>query len=210
MADVPEQTQLDPSAICSLGPRPILITGFLVKMLQQHFADPDNIDEPTLRSYTWSDDPKTRIVIESVTRRVPDFSGKRLAVLVRRNDWTNASRGINDAMMGTTSIDGSTVYESFIKGSHTLFCLARAAGQAEILTSEIYKLLLYYSPEIRKQLRLHRFRVAQVSRVQKDSSATEAKPGFFTSCTVAYTFTETWRIRPNAPKLKRIIFEEKP
>lgn len=45
----------DCSSIASSGPTPFILTGVLVRLLQYHFSDANNITKPQLKGYIWTD-----------------------------------------------------------------------------------------------------------------------------------------------------------
>jgi hypothetical protein len=42
------------STIASTGPTPFILTGVIVRLLQYHFSDPNNITKPHLKGYVWT------------------------------------------------------------------------------------------------------------------------------------------------------------
>lgn len=197
-----------PSALCSLGPRPIVMTGYLIQVLRQHFADPNNIEDqhfrhpPGGRDYVWRQGNDSGIVIESATRWDPEKTGQRPAILVKRNEWGAIHKGINDQHMGNLSLEGREKYTYFLRGSHTLFCIGGESGEAEKLGTEVYREIGQFAPIIRKNLHLHRFQLLQVGQLGKLKEATD---NYAVSVSVGYAFEESWVIRHHTPKLKRIV-----
>ena len=107
---VSQDTEPDRSAFCTLGPSPFLLTGVFIRLLQYHFSDPNNIDNPTLIDYTWSPNkgcdpidgeiidpgtglpveveiPPTRIVIGPDYGEDPDTANARPAIFVKREPY---------------------------------------------------------------------------------------------------------------------------
>jgi hypothetical protein len=197
-----QQDGQDPaSSLCSLGMRPILMTGALRQYFTQHFTDPDRIEAPQLRQNLWRADINVSdIIIESLTRWRPDTAGVRPAVLIRRNDWQVSPLSIGNLHHGG-GIDGGSRYSVQMNGSHTLFCLARESGEVEILAAEVYRLLLGFEPTIRDALKLLRFRVAQIGGPQP---VLESREHWGVPITVGYSHEETWNIHKHAPLLRTI------
>jgi hypothetical protein len=194
----------DPSSLCSLGLRPHLMTGYLVQLFRAHFVNRSSIEEPSLADWLWKATDPGGIVIESITRWDPRDAMVRPALVVKRNDWQVERLGIDDRHMGPIPADGYSYYTTFLRGSHTLFCLANEPAEAERLCAEVYRELIQFGPVIRQSLLLHRFVVAEVgapARVQ------EAAGSFVVPVSVAYFFEETWRVAPDAPVLKTISLQ---
>lgn len=207
-----QQTELridTPSALCSLGPRPLVMTGYLIQLLRQHFADPNNLEDANFRhppegahDYVWRQGKESGIVIESATRWDPNKTGQRPGIFVKRNEWGAIHRGINDQHMGNLSWDATERFTYFLRGSHTLFCVAGESGEAEKLGTEVYREIGQFAPVIRKNLNLHRFQFLQVGQLGKLREATD---NYAVSVSVGYAFEESWVIRQHAPRLKRIV-----
>lgn len=192
------------SSLCSLGMRPLLMTGFLRQLLMEHFAEKDQIEDRSLEDYLWTSGVDSNILIESITRWTPDQAGSRPALIIKRNGWRVDRRGINDQLMGTPSIDGFEQYATFMTGSHTIFCLTIAAGECEKLAAEVYRHLVSFSSYIRRELDLHRFAVAEIGPLSK---VEESKGHYTVPITVTYAHEEAWTIKPHAPKLKRVVLQ---
>jgi len=200
------------SALCSYGMRPHVMTGLLRQLLLQHFADPDNIEEPRIRRQiqelgVWkpSDNGLNAggILIESITRWQPATADKRPAILIRRNNWSWSRKVIGD-QAGENVFEGSSSYLGFWEGSHTLFCLAPGGAEAEFLSTEVARFLHQFAPWIRQQMDLHRFLISEIGGV---SEVQEVLQGYAVPVTVAYIAEEAWTLQPYAPRLKRFVFK---
>jgi len=197
------------SNLCSLGPRPWLISGLIQGVLTGFFADPSNIEDPTLRDLYWRLDAEGQnvgsLVIEQVSRWNPTQTAERPGIIIKRNRLTSSRIGINDANMGHFAWDGNNRYTRLLQGSTTLFCMARAAGAADRLASEVMVQLLEYGPTIRSHLHLMRFEFAEYGEIMELQEATES---YAVPLTVAYAFQQNWCLNEAAPKLKRIELDQ--
>jgi hypothetical protein len=200
------------SALCSYGMRPHVMTGFLRQLFIGHFSDPENIEEPKLRKQVaellnWRPEGGAPnygpVAVESITRWTPQTADKRPAVIIKRNSWKWQKLGIGD-VSGSNYVDGSVSYTGMWDGSHTIFCMAPNGVETELLTIELVKLLVRFSPWIREQLSLMRFTVAEVGGV---GEVQEVIQGYAVPVTVAYAAEESWSLQPQAPRLKRIVFK---
>lgn len=208
----PEKRLGTVSALCSYGMRPHVMTGLLRQLLMTHFSDPNNIEEPKIRRHvetlgTWkpADDGVNSggILIESITRWLPNTADKRPAILIKRNGWRWTRQGIGD-LSGQNEYTGEKNYAGFWEGSHTLFCLAPNGVETEFLTTEVVKFLITFSPLIREQMDLHKFIVSEVGGI---GEVQEVVQGYAVPVTVAYVAEEAWSLQPYAPRLKRIVFK---
>ena len=200
------------STLCSYGMRPHVMTGLLRQLLIGHFSDPSNIDEPRIRRHiqnlgAWQpvDNGVNAggILIESITRWLPETADKRPAVLIKRNGWKWSRQGIGD-LSGQNEYTGATTYAGLWEGSHTLYCLSPNGAETEFLTTEVVKFLINFSPLIRDQMNLHRFMVAEVGGI---GEVQEVVQGYAVPVTVSYVAEEAWTLQPYVPRLKRIVFK---
>jgi hypothetical protein len=205
---VPEFRVDTPSALCSLGPRPLVMTGYLVQLLRQHFADSRHIEDQDMRNppasvhdYVWRPGNDSGIVIASATQWDPKTAGQRPGIFIKRNEWGALHPGINDQQLGGQAIDGTERFTYFLRGSHTLFCVAGEPGEAEKLGTEVYREIGQYAPVIRRNLNLHRFQFLQVGPLGKLREATD---NYAVSVSVGYAFEESWVLRQHAPVLKHV------
>lgn len=208
----PEKRLGTVSALCSYGMRPHVMTGLLRQLLITHFSDPNNIEEPRIRRHvetlgTWKPADQGAdtggILIESITRWLPNTADKRPAILIKRNGWKWLRQGIGD-LSGQNDYTGESKYAGFWEGSHTLFCLCPSGVETEFLTTEVVKFLINFSPLIREQMDLHKFIVSEVGGI---GEVQEVVQGYAVPVTVAYVAEEAWSLQPYAPRLKRIVFK---
>ncbi len=212
--DPAPETRIDKvSALCSYGMRPHVMTGLLRQLLITHFADPNNIEEPRLRQKLketggWLPDENGLnnggILIESITRWLPNEADNRPAILIKRNKWAWSRLSIGGGKVGTNIFEGSEQYAGLWEGSHTLYCLSLTGLEAELLTMEVVRFLQHFGPWIRDQMDLMRFIVAEVGGV---GEVQEVVQGYAVPVTVAYVAEESWALQPAAPRLKRIVLK---
>jgi hypothetical protein len=200
------------SALCSYGMRPHVMTGLLRQLLITHFADPNNIEEPKLRqklkdSGAWVPDENglynSGILIESITRWLPNDADNRPAILIKRNTWAWKKLGIGD-QAGVNIFEGSHQYTGLWEGSHTLYCLALTGLETELLAIEVVRFLQHFAPWIREQMDLKRFMISEVGGA---GEVQEVVQGYAVPVTVAYVAEESWALQPAAPRLKRIVLK---
>lgn len=190
---------------CSIAPRPHLMTGFFREWFINHFVNPDNIEAKELRGKLWRALPNTDIVIESISQWRPDLTQKRLAIIIKRNDWQVQRISIDDRLHGSISLTGVREHSALISGSHTFFCLAGKGTEAEILAAEVYREMMQFGPVIRNELGLKRFVLVSVGSLFE---LEESKENYGVPVTVSYVADENWRIIQQAPVLKRIVLSK--
>jgi hypothetical protein len=185
---------------CSFGLTPILMTGFLIQWLGEHFSRRQNVEHPELRDVLWRANTRDGILIASITDWDPAAVEQRPAVIIKRNAWQPERLAIDDRL--TPSPDGYEHYCVLMRGSHTIFCLAGEGGEVEILGAEVFRELLGFCSVIRRTLDLTRFGVSELGPVHELQESTE---NYAVPITVAYASTLTWSIEQDVPKLKRFV-----
>ena len=192
--------------ICELGPRPLVVTGWLKVWLEGHFFTLSQIEDQhstALRKALWTTNcDTTGIAIESVTKWTPELTEKRPAVIIKRNSWRHVRLGIDDRMFFTVDKDWQNRYTNLWQGSHTLFCIAGDGAETELLSAEVFRELNEFGPIIRKILNLMRFEVMEVGEITKLKQ--NARENFVVPITVAYAYREEWMVRQEGPKFKRL------
>jgi hypothetical protein len=196
------------SALCSLGMRPHVMTGFLKWLLMQHYVDPENLAEIVHRTRFreangWRADERTGIYIESVTRWRPELAESRPALLVKRNEW-KWERVTIGGQAGSDYVEGAEHFHGFWRGSHTVFVVGGKAAEVELLASETNNFLLRAAPQIAEQMSLHRFIPVGMGAL---AVVEESTKNYAVPLTFAYAAEENWTLTPLAPRLKRITFK---
>lgn len=203
-ADAGQWIDADPSTLCSLGPRPLLMTGVLVNFLRNHFADPvRNAHQERFRKNLWTADVSaSQIYIESITNWLPDSAHKRPALVVKRNAWQCGKWGLNDELMSTIDADGLARFEVPLFGSHTIFALAKTGGECEILANEVATLLIGFQGLLREKLSLNKFQFVEIGPVNRVARVQEVTYG--APITVSYAGVQEYILAPHAPLVSRI------
>lgn len=186
------------SSVCTLGWRPLLLTGFILEWMRHHFSAAGQIEDSDLVNTLWKADNTTNILIDSVTRWNPSLTEKRPGLLVKRNDINVESMLIDDKALA--QID-PVQYCTFFKGSHTIFCITKEGAEAEKLGTEVYREISQFAPVVRRILNFQKLKLQSVGAVFKIE---EAKETFAVPITLMYAFQEIWQINSCAPKLKQI------
>lgn len=203
------------SSICSTGHTPQILTGAFLKILENHFSNASYIEDAALRDnivHTQPDDTtegviETGILIEPVYKWNPAQLGKRPAIYIKRNPIKTQRYGINDGLTTGLGTDDDGQLETLrgdyhtlaVVGSHTMFCVGGKGSETEILSYEVFRELVQFGPAIRKDLKLHKLGVTEVTDV---SRIEEYDQHFVAGVVVGWAYFETWRIIPDAPWLK--------
>ena len=208
----------EPSALCTIGRPPLVMTGALLWILRRHFANVDYIQDSMLKQYVWSKDAtSSQIMIEPITKwpgAPTQTTQLRPALYVKRNTYGRIKLGIGDRYMpgGKPVVDNSgelsdnalnsgSKFEVIIAGSHTVFCLGGTGAEAESIGTEVFFELLEFTPLIRRDLDLNKFQVMEMGSVSK---LEESKEHWAVPVVVTYMFNHVWELKQDAPILKGV------
>jgi hypothetical protein len=192
-----------PSSLRSLGLRPQLMTGILLQIIRQHFADAQNIEAPSLTDFVWIPGETSPITIEPAGVWRPTDVEEMPRIIVKRGDWISERIGINDQLMGGDIWDGSETFSKTMNGTHVITMTQPSEDAADILAYEVYAELSRYGPLIRRNLCLKRFSVNGIAAPVVHEQAREITS---TSVHVSYSGSEDWVIQSAAPALKTFDF----
>lgn len=190
------------SSLCSLLPRPLIMTGIFREILVRHFYTQTNIETPELQHLLWKSGEQTNILIESIYRWRPELTEHRPAVILKRNTCRNRRLGIEDRLQAPPSDQwGGVHFSTFWVGSHTLFCIGGSGAQAELLATEVVREIHHFHPVIRRAAILHKLSVTEIGEV---AELEEASENFVVPVVVGYGYEDRWVIRQEAPTLRGI------
>lgn len=214
----PQWIDTEPSALCTIGHPPLVMTGAIIWILRRHFAQPGNIVDPELQAYVWDADvTASKIAIESVSQwpgEPTQAVQRRPGIYVKRNSYGRVKLGIGDKyMLGRRSgvdnissltdnaIDTGTQYGVIIVGSHTVFCIGGTGAEAEAVGTEVFFELMEFTPLIRRDLALNKVDVMEAGGLSKLEESSEH---FVVPVTMTYAFNHDWSLRQDAPMLKSV------
>jgi hypothetical protein len=191
--------------------------------MQEHFRDPDKIENPMLRDNIFVPEPEdttegtypTGILIDPIYKWNPRRFDKRIAIYIKRNDMQIQRLGINDGMtvgVGKDANGNLKTYEGDkhevgVLGSHTLFCIGRSGAEAEVLASEVFREVQHFAPVLRQDLKLHRLVIAGYTAINQ---LDEYDQHFVVAISVGWAYIEAWRLIPLAPWLKSLSLQVTP
>ncbi len=190
--------------LCAAGISPAIVTGVIMRLLASHFSQPGLIMTENLRQYVYSTDGQaSKIRIAPNTRFDPKAAGLFPALIVKRGDLTSVRKAMGD-QLGSTKAEndaGLSSYVRFHQGSHQVFVLSEADGEAEDLALEVFDLLTFMSPVLTDLLPFHSFEVTALGGLGV-LDAMGNRIGV--PITVQYTYEYAWSVQPIAPRLKTI------
>lgn len=215
------------------GPSPFMLTGAVLRLLQYHFSDPNNIEEPLLKGYIWSPNtanciqgqtqvqpqpspdgapnwttiPESRIVIKPSWSSTSDGSQQLPGIYVKREPFRTETVSFKDQQ--TPSLDAQGVFKGTtmnvnILGAHSLICKGMTGAEAELLGQEVYFRMLHYQQVIKSDLKLGRLQTTGVSEAKQRLD--EARSTFYTVVSLEWAYVYRWLVVQESPIVKRIAF----
>ena len=195
------------STLCTAGLTPRVISGLLIRLLQNHFSSADLIMDPKLQQYLWTQNSLTsKIRIIPNANFDPKSAGQYPAVIVGRgaleskrfvmNDRTQLASGDAEAQM-----KGYARYTRFHHVSFTITVISEALGEADDLATEVFDTLTYLSPVMTEKLPFHDFQVVGLGAIGALSDV-----GTLLAVPIQLTmvYESAWALQPLAPRLKTI------
>ncbi len=177
----------------------------LSKILKAHFSDPDNIVNPTLKSYVYSPIPnQTKIRIVMNTNFDTTQAGLFPAIVIKRGQQKLSRIVMGDRAVTGGWPEGILKYARMQQGSHKILAMATADGVTEDLANEIYNLLNCLTPVLMSiGLPLQDFQVTDLSElgIIEDLGQT-----FGVTTVVSYAYEYGWTVRYNGPTLRAVTF----
>jgi hypothetical protein len=129
---------------------PFELHGIIVRMLQYHFYDPNNIVNEKLKGYTWeASDITTHILIKPDLERNPQVKGKP-SIFVSREDTTGDHAGIlrGISIGNPTQQLNDPNYTRLFSGNFVLSCEGLTFGEAESIAWEAADRIVKFSPDL--------------------------------------------------------------
>jgi len=190
----------------------MLISGIFIQLLRQEYSG-GNVQDDKLDGCRWvpsahdalQEDPAaSTILIESVYKWDVRTIGQRPALLVRRDQQAPQILGISGnrvLTMGTPSErdmqDWGYEHATPVQGAHTIFAIAREAGQAEVLAQESSAHLRQFGPVFEREFGFLRFHLSQIGAV---AQLKESDEHFVVPLKVEYAYYDRWKLIPVAPR----------
>ena len=217
------------SSICTTRHPANVLTGIVLRLLQEHFANPENLEynglnefdslegmrpKRQLQGYTWDpDNTKTAIQIQPVWMYNTQDVDRTPGLYVKRNAQQPQRIAIDDGGFVAQSrrgADGKVIevegqyYAQMVVGSHTIFVVSKLGAEAELLGQEVFNHLMMFGPAIRQDMRFHRFLVHEVGEL---SLLEEFDEHYVVPVVAGYAFSWAWRLKQVAPWLKTLAVD---
>lgn len=207
------------SSLVASGITPFILTGILVRLLQYHFSDPDNIVRESLRYLRWNRDctetildengePLQRLYINVSYQLDLANAEQRPGIFVKREPVTTRRIAAEKGDSVTTHIKQEVgsfqgkIYHKILEGAFSLICIGNSGAEADLLGEEVFDRMLFFAPMIEDDIRIGQFAVNALSEVQELKN--EAKTSYYTVVRIQWASHRRWALTAIAPVLKRI------
>jgi len=176
-----------------------VLTGLFCTVLQQHFADVNNIENPILRTRIWTSGESSAIAILDAMVWDAERTAQRPSLAIKRGDWHATKLTIGN-QAGTTA-DGHSKYVKAWQGTHTCFCIGKTPAEVEVFAAEVSRYFMHFGPLLRATFDLYTFDLAAVGTM---GLLKEASDRFVVPVTVQYSWVDEWVLRQHVPLLKSV------
>jgi hypothetical protein len=192
----------DLQPLCCSGLTPLLITGLIMRVLANHFANPALIMDPDLKQYVWSSDATlSKIRITPNTRFDPKNAGQMPALIIKRGDLQSQRKLMGDRMGVSNRETGAVDHVRFVSGNHRVFCIAETDGEAENIALEVFHTLTFLSPALVGLPYLMDFQVVGMGELGVLDGLGNR---IGVPIDITYAYEDAWTIQPLAPRLKSL------
>ncbi len=187
------------AGVCPDGFSNQAMDNLFIKLLRSHFSNPDNIHNPVLKQFVYSDDAtisKIRIVMNTTWDGTNE--SKLPAIIVKRLKQQSVRIAINDLGERGDTMQGETSFVRFIMGSHRLICAGNVDGVTEALASEVFYEMTCMSPILRNILPLEDFEAVGMDEI---GVTDELGNNLVVPVDVTYKYEYGWTVLQIAPDL---------
>jgi len=192
-----------------------VITGILLRLLQAHFADSDNIRDEGLRHLHWHEDPaagpaiQSNILVAPLYKYDPRTIQLRPAVLVFRQAVKADKLPLESRTLTSLNASGNFTGDKYtvpVSGIHVVRYIAETAFASERLGEEVFYRLLEYFPAIKQDFPFSDLSITDLNEPKKVQEDTIQ--AFAADIAVRWVHMHGWTLKPIAPILKKVRYEE--
>lgn len=213
--DVVQKAFTDQSSTCNMRFTPSIVTGILLRLVQAHFANPDNINDDKLKSLVWVDDHPSADGIESNILIGPLYKydkrqlQQRPAVLIFRQEASAQKFPLDSKTLTSLRDNGNFDGERYVvpvSCTHVIRCIGKSSFAAERIGEELFYRLLECFPAIKQDFPFSNIGITNLATPQKIGD--ESNENFAVDIAVRWVHIHGWTLTPIAPILKKVRFED--
>jgi len=189
--------------IAELRKTPLVLYGIFLELARQFYSDSNSI--PIDVEATWDPEPtKSKIWIDTEYRWEDEDPEFRPAIYVKLGAIEYKSlTGRHDGLMGTDLEQGEYHFSRNGTGTVSWIHIGRKKGEAVILAGATLDYLDAFSRVIRDDFCFQTFEVMGLSPMALDK---ESKERYRSVVTATFSFQDTWALKLESQKLKRLVF----
>ena len=190
--------------LCHIRKTPNVLYGMFLELVRQFWSERDNL--PIDVCPVWDPDiEKTGIWINTELQWEDEAPEFRPAIYVQLSDITYTSlTGRHDGRSGVDLEQGEYWFSRSGKGTVTWMHVGSNSTEAGALAGATLDYIDALSWVIKNDFVFTTFEVTGISKLQLDKESTER---FKMGVTATFTFQDTWSLKLESPKLKRIVLQ---
>ena len=189
--------------LCHIRKTPMVLYGMFLELTRQFYSNGNNLTNDLCA--TWDADPaKTQVWIDTEyvwNEEVVEF---RPAIYIKLGPITYASiTGRHDSLYHVDLEQGEYHFTRSGTGTAMWVHVGSNKAEAAILSGTTLDYLDAFSRIIKQDFKFETFEVAQMGALETEK---ESKERYRSTVTVSYSFQDTWALKLESPKLKRVVF----
>jgi len=189
--------------LCHIRKTPNVLMGMFLELTRQFYSETNNLPIDTCAH--WDPDPRVSTLwIDSEYEWDEDTVEQRPAIFVKLGNITYSSlTGRKDGRMGMCLEEGEYRYTRNGEGTVSWVHIGSTRTEAAVLAGTTLDYVDAFGAVIRDDLKFESFALQSVSPMAIDK---ESKERYRSIVTVAFTFQDTWTLKLESPKLKKVIY----
>ena len=191
--------------LCHIRKTPNVLYGMFTEVIKQFYVNEDNLPIEIPSNRTWDADPKkTKIWIDSELEWDPDAIEFRPAIYVELSQIAyKSTTGRHDGAIGMDLEQGEYHFSRTGTGNVSFNHVGSTKGESAAFAGATLDFLDGFSKVIRDSLNFEVFELQALSPISLDK---ESRERYRSIVAVNYVFQDTWSLKLESPKLKRLIF----
>jgi hypothetical protein len=189
--------------LCEIRKTPMVLYGLFTDLTRQCYKSGDNLLIDVCA--TWDPDPaKTKIWI-GTEYEWDDMTGEnRPAIYIKLGELKYKSlTGRSDSIVSFDLEEGEWHFSRSGVGTVSWVHIGSTKGESVALAGSTLDFMDAFSMIIRDDLKFSSFEIVSLMPVQYDK---ESKERYRSVVTASFEFEDTWSIKVESPKLKRVVF----
>jgi hypothetical protein len=191
--------------LCHIRKTPNVLYGMFSEIIKQFYSNEDNLPIELPSDSIWDPDPaKTQIWIDTELKWDPESIEHRPAIYVELSQITyKPTAGGHDGAIGMDLEQGEYHFSRTGNGTVSFNHVGNTKGESAALAGATADFLDGFGKVIKDSLNFEIFEIVGLSPISLDK---ESRDRYRSIVAVNYVFQDTWSLKLESPKLKRLIF----